>query len=114
MLVEIAREEAGHVPEVSYGTHFFQDLVEAQIIYLPVYPDDPPAGFNAGFFDGLPNVLLAQLLPDAGKFTRRAPPLRSARSDRGKQYARACRRSASRRAVCFLGRQRGFQLAFPF
>ena len=30
VLVELAREEAGHVPEVSYGTHFFQDLVEAQ------------------------------------------------------------------------------------
>ena len=31
VLVELAREEAGHVPEVSYGTHFFQDLVEEDI-----------------------------------------------------------------------------------
>jgi hypothetical protein len=28
VLVEVALEEAGHVPEVSYGTHFFHDLVE--------------------------------------------------------------------------------------
>ncbi|HEY91039.1 MAG TPA: phosphoenolpyruvate synthase, partial [Dehalococcoidia bacterium] len=39
VLVEVAQIEAGHEPEVSYGTHFFQDLVEAEILYLPVYPD---------------------------------------------------------------------------
>jgi len=50
-LVEIAGEDRGHVPEVSYGTHFFQDLVEARIIYLPLYPDEPDSMFNAGFFD---------------------------------------------------------------
>ena len=43
--MEVALEEADHVPEVSYGTHFFQDLVGAQIIYLPLYPDDAAAEF---------------------------------------------------------------------
>jgi hypothetical protein len=56
-LVEIAREEDGHVPEVSYGTHFFLDLVEAQIIYLPLYPDDPQTEFNRDFFHQAPNSL---------------------------------------------------------
>ncbi|MEN6581794.1 MAG: PEP/pyruvate-binding domain-containing protein [Armatimonadota bacterium] len=69
VLVELAREEAGHVPEVSYGTHFFQDLVEAQIIYLPVYPDDPETAFNDDFFASAPNSL-TDLLPDAGEFAR--------------------------------------------
>jgi pyruvate,water dikinase len=41
VLVEIAREGGGHTPEVSHGTHFFQDLVEGHIIYIPVYPDTP-------------------------------------------------------------------------
>ena len=63
VLVEIAREEAGHVPEVSYGTHFFQDLVEARIIYLPIYPDDPNSAFHEEFFHSSANVL-AELLPD--------------------------------------------------
>ncbi len=67
VLVELAREEAGHVPEVSYGTHFFQDLVEGQIIYLPVYPDDPDCTFNEAFFTSAPNALL-ELLPDAGEY----------------------------------------------
>ncbi len=57
VLVEISREEAGHVPEVSYGTHFFQDLVEANTIYLPVYPDDEESGFNERFFRNAPNAL---------------------------------------------------------
>ena len=67
VLVEIAREEGGHVPEVSYGTHFFQDLVEAQIIYLPVYPDDPAADFSGSFFANSPSIL-TELLPDASEF----------------------------------------------
>jgi len=38
-LVEVARERGGQTPEVSFGTHFFQDLVEDGILYVPVYPD---------------------------------------------------------------------------
>jgi pyruvate, water dikinase len=67
VLVEIAREEAGHLPDVSYGTHFFLDLVESQIIYLPLYPDDPQAAFNQEFFRKSPNSL-SVLLPEAKKF----------------------------------------------
>jgi hypothetical protein len=69
VLVELAREEAGQVPEVSYGTHFFQDLVENQVIYLPVYPDDPGADFNQAFFRQAPNVL-AKLIPGLAEFQR--------------------------------------------
>jgi hypothetical protein len=64
VLVEVAHEEAGHVPEVSYGTHFFQDLVEAGIIYCAVYPGDGEAAFNAAFLDAAPNILTG-LDPDA-------------------------------------------------
>jgi hypothetical protein len=67
VLVEIAREEAGHIPDVSYGTHFFLDLVESQIIYLPVYPDDPQSAFNHEFFQNASNIL-SLLLPDAKRF----------------------------------------------
>lgn len=67
VLVEMAREAAGLVPDVSYGTHFFQDLVEDEIIYLAVYPDDQASEFNESFFSQAPNAL-TQLLPDAGEF----------------------------------------------
>jgi pyruvate,water dikinase len=63
MLVEIARREGNYVPDLSFGTHFFQDLVEASIRYLPLYPDEPGAVFNEEFLEKAPN-LLPDLLPD--------------------------------------------------
>ncbi|MDR1710029.1 MAG: PEP/pyruvate-binding domain-containing protein [Candidatus Accumulibacter sp.] len=41
LLVEIAFARDSYTPEVSYGTHFFQDLVEADIAIMPLYPDNP-------------------------------------------------------------------------
>jgi len=63
VLMEIARSRDGYVPDLSFGTHFFQDLVESNIRYLPLYPDDPGVAFNEPFFRGSPNQLPA-LLPE--------------------------------------------------
>jgi hypothetical protein len=63
VLVEIARKEGNYVPDLSFGTHFFQDLVEASIRYLPLYPDEPGVVFNEEFLQKAPN-LLPELLPD--------------------------------------------------
>jgi pyruvate,water dikinase len=63
MLVEIARTKGGYVPDLSFGTHFFQDLVEAKIRYLAVYPDQEGVVFNEAFFRRSPNAL-ASLVPD--------------------------------------------------
>jgi len=46
LLIEIAKKKGDYVPELSFGTHFFQDLVEADIKYLPLYPDEPKTIFN--------------------------------------------------------------------
>ncbi|RMG44372.1 MAG: pyruvate, phosphate dikinase [Acidobacteria bacterium] len=67
MLIEIARLRGGHLPEVSFGTHFFQDLVEADIRYLALYPDDEGELFNESFLHGSPNRL-AEILPDYADF----------------------------------------------
>ncbi|MCK4305969.1 MAG: nucleotidyltransferase domain-containing protein [Candidatus Eisenbacteria sp.] len=63
MLIEIARQKGGYVPDLSFGTHFFQDLVESSIRYLPLYPDDEGIVFNERFLLGTSN-LLSQLVPD--------------------------------------------------
>jgi len=62
MLVEIARQRGSYLPDVSFGTHFFNDLVESGIAYLPVYPDDARVVWNEGFLEGAPNAL-AEVLP---------------------------------------------------
>jgi pyruvate,water dikinase len=46
MILEIAKEKGGYIPELSFGTHFFQDLVESNIRYLPLYPDQGEDLFN--------------------------------------------------------------------
>lgn len=37
MIAEISETRAGYVPELSYGSHIFQDLVEAEILYTAVF-----------------------------------------------------------------------------
>ena len=63
MLIEIARKQKDYAPELSFGTHFFQDLVESDIRYLPLYPDDYGIIFNTGFLLNSKNILV-DLFPD--------------------------------------------------
>jgi len=56
-LVELAGQGYGLPPEPSLGTHFFQDILEAQIYPLAVYLDDPQSSFNRAFFEQSPNHL---------------------------------------------------------
>ena len=100
VLVEMAREDKGHVPEVSYGTHFFQDLVEAGIMYLPVYPSDPDTKFNEQFFDSSANVL-PQLMPELSEFAEFIHLTDVAHSSNG-LYAHILADPAAHKAVCFL------------
>jgi hypothetical protein len=54
-LVELAGAGIGPAPEPSLGTHFFQDLLEAQIYPLAIYLDDDQSIFNPEFFENAPN-----------------------------------------------------------
>ena len=100
VLVEIAREESGQLPEVSYGTHFFLDLVEAQIVFLAVYPDEAESAFNDAFFNKSPN-LLTQFLPDAAAFTHLLRVIDVAAASEGRT-ACVIANASTRSAVCFL------------
>ncbi len=68
-LVEIAADTGDSAPEASYGTHFFQDLVEAQIYPLALYPGSEGTEFNWAFFEQAPNVL-ASLLPAEAQYAQ--------------------------------------------
>jgi len=57
VLAEIAMREAGIVPEPSFGTHFFNDLVEANIVPLAIDPDSPGTVFKKEFFHQCPDAL---------------------------------------------------------
>ncbi|HTX80433.1 MAG TPA: PEP/pyruvate-binding domain-containing protein, partial [Longilinea sp.] len=54
-LVELAGQGIGLPPEPSLGTHFFQDLLEAQIYPLAIQFDDPQSRLNRDFFYETPD-----------------------------------------------------------
>ena len=64
-LVELSGRGIGSAPEPSLGTHFFQDLMEAQIYPLAVFLDDEHARFNKEFFSQSPNCIERYLDLDA-------------------------------------------------
>lgn len=57
LLGEIARSVNGAVPELSFGTHFFQDLVESGMYCIPIYPAHEGVVFNQDFLLHSPNAL---------------------------------------------------------
>jgi hypothetical protein len=67
-LVELAGQGVGSAPEASFGTHFFQDLVESNIYPLAIYLDDKGVVFNREFFYKTPNRL-SDFLADQSMFT---------------------------------------------
>jgi pyruvate,water dikinase len=62
-LVEIAQEKGTYKPELSFGTHFFQDLIESSIKYIPLYPDEEGTIFNDKLFNKSKNIF-PELVPE--------------------------------------------------
>jgi hypothetical protein len=56
-LIELTGTGIGSAPEPSLGTHFFQDLMEAQIYPVAIRLDDTNTNFNHDFFYNTPNRL---------------------------------------------------------
>jgi len=100
MLIEVAYKRGHAEPDLSFGTHFFQDLVEASIRYLPLYPDDPGVAFNRAFLLESHNTL-AKLLP---AFAHLAETLRviDVGQATGGQVLRVLMNADLERAVAFL------------
>jgi pyruvate, water dikinase len=63
VLIEIARKQGHFTSDLSFGTHFFQDLVESNILYLPLYPDEKNIIFNERFLNSAENIL-PQIAPE--------------------------------------------------
>jgi hypothetical protein len=67
-LGEIAYTDGNLMPELSFGTHFFQDLVETNIFYLALFPEKPEVIFHWSVLDSLENML-ESLVPDSQKYS---------------------------------------------
>ncbi len=57
VLGELTFTTGGFIPELSYGTHFFQNMMENELFYLIISDSDSEAVFNYSFFKESPNQL---------------------------------------------------------
>ncbi|MCR4923788.1 MAG: PEP/pyruvate-binding domain-containing protein [Lachnospiraceae bacterium] len=57
ILCETEESEAGYNPELSYGSHFFQDLVEAQILYTAVFKNPHTIRFDPDILKRCPDLI---------------------------------------------------------
>ena len=64
---EVASQEAGFSPELSYGSHFFQDLVESGIFYVAIFDGQGGVSFRPERILDLPN-LVGSLSPEGAQF----------------------------------------------
>ncbi len=64
ILCEIIAMHEGLVPEASLGTHFFNDLVELDMLYCAVHPGKEGSRIDTGFFERAQNRL-SELVPEA-------------------------------------------------
>ncbi|NTW06776.1 MAG: pyruvate kinase [Syntrophaceae bacterium] len=62
-IAEIAYKEGSLIPDLSFGTHFFQDLVEMNIFYMAIYPGREKVIFNTDWMQTMPN-LLEKIVPE--------------------------------------------------
>ncbi|MDP2852808.1 MAG: PEP/pyruvate-binding domain-containing protein [Smithellaceae bacterium] len=64
---EIAYQDGSLIPDLSFGTHFFQDMVEMDIFYVAIYPEKDGVIFNTAWMKKQPNIL-TDLMPDDERF----------------------------------------------
>lgn len=57
VICEVASEEKGFIPELSYGSHFFQDMVEADIFYVALFEGNNGVHFNPSYLSSSFNLI---------------------------------------------------------
>ena len=62
-ICEVSDLKYGHIPDLSYGSHMFQDLVEADITYGAILNNHKTIHFKEDMFADYPN-LYEQICPD--------------------------------------------------
>jgi hypothetical protein len=65
VIAEVAELGDGMIPDLSFGSHFFQDLVESRIAYVALFPRNAGASYNPGWLATLPASSRLTLETDA-------------------------------------------------
>ena len=97
ILVELAVMHAGLVPDVSLGTHFFNDLVEMDMLYFAVFPDRIDCCVSEPFLDTA-RAKLTEREPDEELWRKALIVLESSQGNELRLHSD----SAAQRALCYL------------
>jgi hypothetical protein len=100
VLAEVAFSAGNLMPELSYGTHFFQDLVETNIFYVALFPEKKDVIFNKEWFMQLKN-LFTKLMPESARYENLIGVYDV--SDRGLKIMSDV---VSQKVICFQGEKR--------
>jgi hypothetical protein len=95
-LGEIAYTDGNLMPELSFGTHFFQDLVETNIFYLAIFPEYPEVIFHQSILDQFENVR-ESLVPESSIFEDVVKVY-----DMGERNLRIMADIVSQKLICFV------------
>ncbi|OPY34247.1 MAG: phosphoenolpyruvate synthase [Methanomassiliicoccales archaeon PtaU1.Bin124] len=100
VLCEVMSMHEGLVPEASLGTHFFNDLVEANMLYCAIYPTKEGNVLDKEFLAGAKNML-ASLIPEAKPFSSSVKVIDGSNVKKGLQV---CVKSdvMKQRLICYL------------
>ena len=63
-LCEVVAMHEGLTPDISLGTHFFNDLVEMNIVYMALFPEKKETILNEELITSQPNML-TKMIPNA-------------------------------------------------
>ena len=99
-ICEIVKTRMNVVPDVSLGSHFFNDLVEANMLYLAVYPERPGDRLGEEALRSERNRLV-DLLPDDARLAEVVRVVDFPRPDDGRSLwlNASC---IDQRVVCYL------------
>ncbi len=88
------------VPDVSLGTHFLNELVEMDMLYLALFPGQGSNRLDRAFFEASPSRL-AELLPAAGPWAEVIRVIDTARLPRDRRAISLVADAIAQKVLCY-------------
>ena len=104
ILCEIVAMREDLIPDVSLGTHFFNDLVEMDMLYMALFPEREGNSWNRAFFEQTPNRL-TEIMPGEAKWSHVVRVLDMPLASRGGAVLTLNANAITQQVVCYLERQ---------
>ncbi|MBN2476295.1 MAG: hypothetical protein JXB62_16905 [Pirellulales bacterium] len=104
VLCEIVAMREELIPDVSLGTHFFNDLVEMDILYIALFPDREHNSWNRDLLENAPNRL-EELAPSAARWADAVRVIEPANDGPPGTVARLHASAFGQRVTCYLDRR---------